>query len=72
MSKVSAWQNGVPPCEGIWQILVKEHDNKTYYAYYLNNKWGVGVPYIEGAIASPYAPNNNPHNPRKWRGLIDD
>jgi hypothetical protein len=71
--KLSDWQDGVPPCYGIWEIDVPEHED-TYYAMYNKYGWGVGNPKRNAVFnpCNPYPPNNNPSNPRKWRGLIDE
>ena len=78
--KLSDWQDGVPKEEGIYQIYVPEHDdddvfNGIYHARFKNGKWDAGSN-LDGKknrlIHSPYPINNDPKNPRKWRGLIDD
>lgn len=72
--KKSAWQTGIPPCDGIWEIDVVEH-GMAYYARFKDGTWGVGetllnrVPTKQGHWA--YSPNNHTMFPRRWRGRID-
>ena len=76
----STWQNGVPPCDGIWEIFVPEHEglksDGKYYARFKDGKWGAGHGTVLGVQnrvnQDQYPPNNNPDNPRLWRGLIDE
>lgn len=78
--KVSEWQKGVPPCDGIWVIYVPEHKsfrhNGRYFARYKGGVWGRGYWSMHDVLPSPsfvaYPPNNDPENPRKWRGLVDE
>lgn len=77
--KLSEWQDGVPPCDGVWQIYVSEHVtlsfNGVYYARFKDGKWGAGSCYaalLKKWPFSPYPSNNNPDKPRQWRGEIDE
>lgn len=82
MSKVSEWQDGFPPCEGVWEIYVSEHAkdgfNGIYHARFKDGMWSAGADLelwpemLDELNFDPYESNNDPSNPRKWRGLIDD
>lgn len=72
--EVSDWQDGVPPCDGVWEIAVPE-DKLTYFARFKHGQWGGGFVILTHAIRAPfihYPINNNPDHPRKWRGVIED
>lgn len=72
MSTLSEWQTGKPPCDGIWEIEVKEW-GCTYFARFKDGKWGGGYCMVSMVQRLPHAPfpdNNNPKKPRRWRGLI--
>ena len=81
---LSDWQeNCFPEIDGIYEIHVPEHDAigegmdyepMYYYALFKDGKWGVGNVKIEGCNLNhyPYHANNDPANPRKWRGVIDE
>lgn len=75
---LSDWQDGVPPCDGVWEIRVPEHDDSTictYFARFKNGTWSSGTnlsSVLSKVIHVPYPGNNVPTNPRKWRGVIDD
>ena len=76
----STWQNGVPPCDGIWEIFVPEHQDYNfdgvYYARFAEGKWGAGYKTVLKAqqyfSKASYPPNNSLGNPRLWRGLVDE
>ena len=71
--KKSKWQKGVPPCNGIWEINVPDPGHGcTYYARFKDGKWASGY-YSEQEVPvwdGPYDENNDPNNPRKWRGRL--
>lgn len=80
MSKLSDWQDGVPSIEGIYQIYVPEHIssnfNGVYFARFKDGEWDVGNRLLDSKLNTythiPYNFNNDPDNPRKWRGVIDE
>lgn len=80
MSKLSDWQDGVPSIEGIYQIYVPEHSDNyfdvVYFARFKDGEWDVGTCLLDSKLNTythiPYNPNNDPDNPRKWRGVIDE
>lgn len=80
MSKLSDWQDGVPAIDGIYQIFVPEHINNhfngVYFARFKYGKWDNGVCSVDSKLKQivhiPYDSNNDPENPRKWRGVIDE
>lgn len=80
MSKLSDWQDGVPSIEGIYQIYVPEHIisnfNGEYFARFKDGEWDAGTCLLDSKLNNythiPYNSNNNPANPRKWRGVIDE
>lgn len=77
--KLSEWQDGVPPSDGIWEIHVPEHEeytkDGTYFARYRDGQWGAGyytVGRCQECSGDPYPSNNQQCNPRKWRGQIEE
>jgi hypothetical protein len=74
--KRSEWQDGVPPSDGIWEIAVPEHNN-TYYCMFSSGKWMIGSRMLDAIKSNShyrrevYPENNNPANPRKWRGVLE-
>lgn len=72
----SEWQEGFSPKNGVWQILDNDYDKRNpsiYYAKFENGQWGSGsrdLDWVKRKVFKPYPSNNNPNNPRKWRGRI--
>lgn len=70
--KISDWQTGKPPCNGIWEI--NDH-GYVWYARFHNGVWDSGWPYIEQAapveLFKPYDYNNDANNNIKWWGVIE-
>jgi len=72
--KRSEWQKGTPPCDGIWEIQVPEIGHRcTYYARFKDGEWADGYfsPDVVPEWSGPYSDNNDPNNPRKWRGILE-
>lgn len=80
MSKLSDWQDGVPAIDGVYQIFVPEHIinhfNGIYFARFKDGKWDAGDCSVNNKVNQtihiPFNSNNDPKNPRKWRGVIDE
>lgn len=77
--KRSDWQDGVPQIEGVYEILVVEYKDNTfdgiYAARFKNGKWDSGHR-LDSKLSqtehTPYPRNNDPDNPRPWRGVIEE
>lgn len=70
MSKLSEWQTGKPPCDGIWEI---EIDGRAYFSRFKHGEWGIGWNSISYAYRADFYPisfNNDPKKPRRWRGVL--
>lgn len=76
--KFSDWQEGPPPHDGVWQIEVHsvwDHNKTyTYFAKFQDGQWGPGnhLQRVKTIPFKPYAPNNNPLKPIRWRGRLPD
>lgn len=80
--KLSDWQDGVPKEEGVYQILVPEHNtlssNGMYYARFKGGYWDCGTQSLDYKLScvhythTVFPSNNLPSSPRKWRGIIDE
>ena len=70
--KKSKWQKGVPPRNGIWEIKCSENGD-IWYARFKDGKWADGYYVVERVPKwrGPYVENNDPKNPRKWRGILE-
>lgn len=74
MLKLSKWQDGTPPIDGVYEIYVPEQ-NRIYAARFKNGLWDAGNDLkkkLVQKVHEPYPLNNDPANPRKWRGVIDE
>lgn len=74
----SEWQEGPPPHDGVWQIKVIDDYTQQpyiYYAKFQDGQWGAGTEFLNQAKEAnfyPYAPNNDPLKPIRWRGRLPD